>query len=519
MEKVEFEKLLNIIGKWGQFQIRAYIPLCCVVVFSVFQMSYIFVARDTKYRCKIQNCRNDSELYNPTWLKNAVPYKNNVPSRCLLYMPMYNNTCTDFYKNETYTCHAYVFEKKQTTIVQDFNITCDENLWKLTLAGTVSAIGELFCLPFVGFLSDHFGRKRMIIASLVFSTTVGLMRSYSPEYIVYIILEFLDTALGSGLYSGAFILALEIVDKTRRSTANTIISLAFALGQVILATAAWITSSWRIFLRVIYAPGVLILFSLWYIPESVRWLILKKRAKHAHKVLNTMSKMNAGVEFDKDILTTEFSQHQNDRKLSFPLKEVFKSKKIVIRIIHCSFTWICCTFPYYGLTIQSVTLSENVYANFICTSLVEVPAYFITQSIIDRFGRRKTLGLSLITGGVWCVLVNFVDESKWLSLVIFLKGKFFITVSYTILYIYTAELFPTNSRHSIFAICSMFGRIGSMIAPQIPLLERIFKSLPLIIFFATAVTSGVLAFWLPETLNTELPKDNNEAIEIEEQGG
>lgn len=52
----------------------------------------------------------------------------------------------------------------------------------------------------------------------------------------------------------------------------------------------------------------------------------------------------------------------------------------------------------------------------------------------------------------------------------FMIGKFAITISFAVIYVYTAELFPTNVRHSLLGYCSMFGRVGSMLAPQTPLL-------------------------------------------------
>ena len=55
-------------------------------------------------------------------------------------------------------------------------------------------------------------------------------------------------------------------------------------------------------------------------------------------------------------------------------------------------------------------------------------------------------------------------------LTMFMIGKFAITISFAVIYVYTAELFPTNVRHSLLGYCSMFGRIGSMLAPQTPLL-------------------------------------------------
>lgn len=69
----------------------------------------------------------------------------------------------------------------------------------------------------------------------------------------------------------------------------------------------------------------------------------------------------------------------------------------------------------------------------------------------------------------WWNIVLFLD-AVILNVLLYLIGKFSITISFVILYMYTAEMFPTEIRHSLFGICSMFGRIGSMVAPQTPLL-------------------------------------------------
>lgn len=44
------------------------------------------------------------------------------------------------------------------------------------------------------------------------------------------------------------------------------------------------------------------------------------------------------------------------------------------------------------------------------------------------------------------------------------------TFSYNIVYMYTSELFPTYTRNSMHSICSAVGRVGSLVAPQTPLL-------------------------------------------------
>lgn len=60
-----------------------------------------------------------------------------------------------------------------------------------------------------------------------------------------------------------------------------------------------------------------------------------------------------------------------------------------------------------------------------------------------------------------------------IKLILFLFGKCAITMSFAVIYVYTAELFPTPLRQTLLGLCSMFGRIGSMIAPQMPLLVNI----------------------------------------------
>jgi hypothetical protein len=42
-------------------------------------------------------------------------------------------------------------------------------------------------------------------------------------------------------------------------------------------------------------------------------------------------------------------------------------------------------------------------------------------------------------------------------------GKFFVSSSYAVLYIYTTELFPTSVRSSCMGMCTMLAGLGSMV--------------------------------------------------------
>jgi OCT family organic cation transporter-like MFS transporter 4/5 len=65
-------------------------------------------------------------------------------------------------------------------------------------------------------------------------------------------------------------------------------------------------------------------------------------------------------------------------------------------------------------------------------------------------------------------------------------GKFFNTFTFFIVYIYTAELFPTVLRASVIGVSSMAGRAGAMTSAYIGELVRvILRTLCMYIFCFT----------------------------------
>lgn len=50
------------------------------------------------------------------------------------------------------------------------------------------------------------GRRMAFISTAVLGGAMGLIRAFSPNYVMYLVFEFLDAMLGSGVYSSGFIL-------------------------------------------------------------------------------------------------------------------------------------------------------------------------------------------------------------------------------------------------------------------------------------------------------------------------
>lgn len=113
-------------------------------------------------------------------------------------------------------------------------------------------------------------------------------------------------------------------------------------------------------------------------------------------------------------------------------------------------------FVYYGISIHAVSLAGNKYVNFILISLAEVPAIVITYFLMQNFRRKWSLALAMFVSALVCITAEFVhDYSPIFRLILFGIGKCSISIAFTVSYVYTTELFPTNLRQSFMSSCNM----------------------------------------------------------------
>ncbi|CAH2232581.1 organic cation transporter protein-like [Pararge aegeria] len=524
-QDVGLDAALRELGYFGKYNIVNYaLLLFPVYLAGMYGSAFVFEASDIHYRCNIPECEGYN---NNTWLEHAIPAKDGVLSKCQRYQSNNNSgTCSiqDFNTSIVKDCESFVYSDEDSA-VKDFDLGCQH--MKRTLIGSAHNAGLFLSLPLTGIISDRYGRKLALALASLMNGVFGFLRSFSSGYIMMLIFEFLEAGLGAGAYSTAFVIAMELVGPKGRVLGNTLLNGVYVIGLMSLAALSWWLQSWRNLLRLIYIPAMFVVSYYWILNESVRWLISKGRNTEAAAILKRAAKMNR-VELSDEVLaplyeleklnTDEKSKdssnvnHKLEGNMQSNLMKVIKSSIIRKRVVICSFLWITCTFVYYGLSINSVSLAGNKYVNFMLVSFVEIPANFVCLLVLDRFGRKKVLIVTYVLSACLCIGLSFLPkDQKWLSLVLYLSGKFSITVAYSSVYIYVSEVFPTNVRQSLLAVCSSLGRVGSTLAPMTPLLNHYYHNLPAIFFGSMALIASILVFSLPETINVALPDTVEEA--------
>ena len=93
----------------------------------------------------------------------------------------------------------------------------------------------------------------------------------------------------------------------------------------------------------------------------------------------------------------------------------------------------------------------------------------------------------------------------------FISGKFGASASFAVVYLYTAELYPTVIRNTAIGTASMISKLGGIAAP---LLAGLNGMAPLIIMGGSSLLGGICATLLPETLGAKLPESISE-VKIE----
>lgn len=370
----------------------------------------------------------------------------------------------------------------------------------------------------------RFGRLNMIVGSSIIGTILGILQSFANSFVMYTILEFFVAMANAGILSTAFIYNAEWVTSKHRVALLCINGVGNAIGGTAIGLAAlYFRGNFRAFQLSIFLPGLSVILFYFVLGESPRWLLARQKYARAIRSICYAAKINGKSLTDTTMQTIKNKSIHGVGSARICVRnrddttfwQVIREKRLALRLIVLSAVWIFALFAYYGVILGSTHVHDNKYMSFIIVSVAEVPGVFVGLSILDRLGRRRTVGGMLLVCGVTIVASSFLSSRAIMQLILFVIGKATLTTVLVSLYTYTSELWPTTVRNLMVNICSMLGRIGAVLASFTVLLMKDYPHLPLGICGGMAALGAILIFAiLPETLNKKLPDTIDDALEI-----
>uniref|UniRef100_A0A0E0PDW0 Major facilitator superfamily (MFS) profile domain-containing protein n=1 Tax=Oryza rufipogon TaxID=4529 RepID=A0A0E0PDW0_ORYRU len=296
---------------------------------------------------------------------------------------------------------------------------------------------------------------------------------------------------------------------------------------------------WRWLLALSAVPSFVLLLFYVITPESPRFLCMKGRVTEAMDVLEKMARLNnvqlpsGRLVSDKNIELDELSTSESttlladaeeddtiieDKVSSFGGLSVAKllSPKLIRATLLLWMTFFGNAFSYYGIVLLTSELSNgnricakeevesihsndaSLYKNVFISSFAEIPGSFLSAMIVDRIGRKLSMASMLFTSCVFLFPLIF-SRTDILTRVSLFGARLCISASFTIVYIYAPEIYPTSVRTTGIGVASSVGRIGGILCPlvAVALVHSCQQTTAILLFELVIFLSGLAVSFFP----------------------
>jgi MFS transporter, putative metabolite:H+ symporter len=294
-----------------------------------------------------------------------------------------------------------------------------------------------------GALADKFGRKAILLWTLVIFSVASGLSALAETFVVLCILRFVAGFGLGGELPVASTLVSESFSKSDRGRAVVLLESFWAAGWIVAALVSYFIIpdyGWRIAFVISAIPCLYALVLRRSIEDSPRYLAYKPSAKSSfkHRVASVWS-----------------SSHRRSTLMLWIL-------------------WFTVVFSYYGMFLwlptimvkeEGFTLVRSFQYVLIMT-LAQLPGYFTAAYFIEKLGRKFVLATYLILTALSAIWFgNATSEASLIAAGICLS--FFNLGAWGAMYAYTPELYPTEVRSTGVGLAASFGRIGGVIGPYV----------------------------------------------------
>ena len=361
-------------------------------------------------------------------------------------------------------------------------------------------VGSIIGVAVAGKLSDHFGRKGVLLFSAILFTSSGIGCMFSGSVSDLVIYRIIG-GVGIGVASVISPLYISEISVSRyRGTLVSLYQLAITIGFVGAylvnyaiseyavhmkalgtVTGFWgkyiVNETWRGMLGAEAIPALLFFVILFFIPESPRWLVLKSKETLALKTLKRIYGTEMANQQVADLNNVVHSEEKSDWKILFqPGFRIALFIGVSLAILG-QFMGVNAVL-YYGPSIfQQTGLSEGDSLFYqVLVGLVNFGSTVVAMIVIDKIGRKKLVYygvsgmiVSLVLIGFYFTLnkvSNVVPPITLLILILFYIFSCAISIC-VVIWVLLSEMYPARVRGLAMSAAGFSLWIGTFLIGQL----------------------------------------------------
>jgi len=543
---MDYEEFRSNFGRIGWYNIFVLILLNATgtMFYAANNYGINFIASQADHWCEIPELKNltleEQFQYGIPWDEHSQAYHS-----CKMYSN-YSTPSSTSSQSTLLTCglpfkasdhddtmimitdcqQGWVYDQsaRESTTKSQWDLVCDDVgindlVTPLFVAGQFS--GALVC----GFISNMFGRKRSLVLWTSVMCVAGIAAACSINIIMFIVARGFLGAAGINTSQLGYMLGSELTPPEYREIAGTFGAVIHLFGILVTVGVAYVIREWRLYqFTIAVAPLPFLLFFVFLVPESPRWLFWQNRQADAASVLTRIAKCNGQPLTESNKINTfiqekdESVSEKNKSTDTGSFKDLFTHPVTRRCTLTIAFSWMSITFTSYAVGLNVDNLSGNVYTNMCVMAILDMVAVLLTPILARRVGRIPTITgafcIIIVTGttAFTTVLLNGPGVIVTVCALIGRASSYASSNTYNILLL---GLFPTSVRNLAMTFAYACCYLGGIAAPLVagPLV-RIWAPITYLIYTCLAVVSMLLALWLPETKATRIPETIEELENI-----
>ncbi|XP_028178695.1 organic cation transporter protein-like isoform X2 [Ostrinia furnacalis] len=508
-EDEQADVVSRVIGNYGRWQLLITFLLSLFSFPCTFHI-YLptFTAKATKFWCRMPE--NLSSLPLQAWINYSQPVDacsvRVIPSDVTVESIL-NHTAS--LSNSFMKCSEWDFDRSEVgdTIISEWSLVCDRasltNLAEVLFLVGVGAGGVVG-----GWISDKFGRKRILMGMLVTQSALAILSLLVRSYVQYVAVRLIMGLVSVSVVYAAFVLSVELVGGKWVTIAGVCNFFPLPLAYIIVSLLSIVMPNWRDLQLTLSLPGCLLLLLWFVLPESPRWLLSMGRTQEAKVILEKAAKFNGRevpADLDKLLMLDRAANHDEEPSVMLLFRGHLLKRTICLFV-----AWFAMTIAYYGLLLNIGNFNlGNLHVTSIILAVVEIPAIAISIPILLKAGRRIPIFISMLVCGLACVaseLFSISLKDEWIMIVCLMVGKFAIGSTNMMMPIFTAELYPTVIRNLGVGASQISAGLALIGIPYLWKLTMLNEHLPMLTIAALGALGGAVVLLLPDTTKLKEPQ-------------